>query len=205
VSVVVVEGMDFAGKSTVCRLLRERLAGHGLAVTASQTSLTRGVMPAVIEALYRVPLLPPLARSLAFHAAYLPDLQAQLPGGRRVLLQESYVCRVLAFDQACGRRMLTWCARRLTVRLHRRVDLAVLLECSYEERRARYQAAGAAGRRDAVRFSASRRRFEERLSHHLSLAGQAAGYTVVHTGGREAHQVAAEITALVLALPGQAR
>jgi thymidylate kinase len=203
VSVVVVEGMDFSGKSTVCRLLRERLAGHGLAVTASQTSLARGVMPALIEAVYRVPLLPPLARSLAFHAAYLPDLRAALPGGRRVLLQESYICRVLAYDQARGRPMLTWCARHLAVRLHRRVDLAVLLECPYEERRARCQAAGTANRRDVVRFSASCRLFEERLSRHLSLAARAAGYAVVDTAAQEAHQVAAEITALVLALPGQ--
>jgi thymidylate kinase len=162
-------------------------------------------MPVIIETLYRVPLLPPLARSLAFHAAHLPDLRAHCPPARRVLLQESYVCRVLAYDQARGRRMLTWCARRLTALLHRRVDLAVLLECPYEERRARYQAAGTASRRDAVRFSVSRRRFEERLSHHLSLAAQAAGYTVVHAGGRDAPQVAAEITALVLALPEQAR
>ena len=199
-SLVVVEGMDFSGKSTVCRLLRDRLTGHGLTVTASRTSLARGVMPALIEALYRAPL-PPLARSIAFHAAYLPDLRAARPGGRRVLLQESYVCRVLAYDQARGRRVLAWCARYLAARLHRRVDLAVLLDCPYEERRARWQAAGTAGRRDALRFSTARRPFEERLSMHLSQAAHAAGYTVVPAGGRDAHQVAAEITALVLALP----
>lgn len=203
-SIVVVEGMDFAGKSTVCRLLRVRLAAHGLQVTASRTSLARGVTPALIEALYQAPL-PPLARSLAFHLAYLPDLRAALPGSRQVLLQESYVCRVLAYDQARGRCLLTWCARWLAVRLHRRVDLAVLLECPYGERRARCLAAGTVDRRDAARFSASRRPFEERLSMRLSQAARMAGYTVVPTAGSDPSQVAAQIAGLVLALPGLQR
>lgn len=200
-TVVVVEGMDFAGKSTVCRIVAGLLADGGLQPAVSRTSLARGPMSALIGAVYRAPLIPDLARSLAYHLCYLPDLLARTPPGAgcRVLVQESYICRVLAYDRARGRRRLAWLAGRLSARLHRRVDVGVLLECPYEVRRERYAASGITWRRDDRRFSARRRQFDDRLSAELSAAARRAGYVVVPSAGHGAGQVAAEIARLVLA------
>lgn len=200
-TVVVVEGMDFAGKSTVCAIVVGLLAEHGLRPVTSRTSLARGLMPMLIEAVYRAPLVPALVRSMVYHLCYLPDLLAIMPSSssRRVLVQESFICRVLAYDRACGRRVLAWVAAKLSARLRRQVDVAVLLECPYEVRRQRYADSGTTWRRDDRRFSAQRRLFDEQLAAELSAAARDAGYVIMPSSGCDAEQVAVDIVRLVLA------
>jgi len=156
-------------------------------------------MPALIEAVYLAPLIPDWFRSFLFHAAYLPDLV----GGRRrraetVTLQESYVCRVWAYDQARGRRWLALVARWLAGRLHRQVDVAVLLRCPYEQRRQRYLASGAVWDRDERRFAPGQVAAQQELEAALVRATSAHGYADIDTAERAAEQVAQEIADLVL-------
>ncbi|MFE5868794.1 hypothetical protein ACFQ6V_09090 [Streptomyces roseifaciens] len=198
---IVIEGMDFAGKSTVCTRLAAQLTATGITVRRSTTSLTGGIMPTLIEAVYRAPAWwPDRLRSTLYHLAYLPDL---VPGHGRnreeqgLALQESYVCRVWAYDVAHGRRTLARVACWLTVRLHRRVDLAVLLQCPYPERAQRYRACGVVCGRDERRFAPQQRPVQEALEAALARLAGRCGYRVIDTSGRSAAEVAEEITGLI--------
>lgn len=192
---VVIDGMDFAGKSTVCEEIAGLLAPEGIVVRRSTTSLTGGVMPALIRAVYRAPVMPDRLRSGMYHVAYVPDLIPRLPGvaARRLVLQESYVCRVWAYDLVHRRRMLGWVARWLAPRLHRRVDVGVLLRCPYSERRKRYLASGAVDGRDERRFSPDQFPVQQAMDAALARLAGRFGYRVVDTGGRTARQVAEQI------------
>ncbi|MFE7995249.1 hypothetical protein, partial [Streptomyces shenzhenensis] len=98
---VVVEGLDFAGKTTVCREVHDRLSEASVPVTDSLTCLTGGFVDRFLDLVYRAPRMPSLLRSALYHLGYVPDLLPAPRGGRRrrgVLLQQSYVHRVLAYD-----------------------------------------------------------------------------------------------------------
>lgn len=197
--IVVIEGMDFTGKTTVCAQTAALLTAQGIRVRQSTTSLTGGVMPSLIEAVYLAPQIPDRLRSFVFHAAYMPDLvRARQRRAEVVMLQESYVCRVWAYDHARSRRWLALVAQWLAERLHQRVDVAVLLRCPYEQRRQRYLASGVVWDRDEHRFAPSQITAQQELEAALFRTTSAHGYKVIDTGGRTAEQVAQEITDLVL-------
>lgn len=197
---VVVEGLDFAGKTTVCREVRDRLSEASVPVTDSLTCLTGGVVDTFLDLVYRAPRMPSLLRSTLYHLGYVADLFPASRGSHRrrgALLQQSYVHRVLAYDLASGRRLLGWAAGRLAARLIKRVDLFVYLDCDLDERRQRYLLSGDPNERDDRRFSAGRRTFEERLERELRrLAGQA-GYVFIENKDSDHRKAAARIVELI--------
>jgi thymidylate kinase len=194
---IVVEGLDFAGKSTVCRHLAALLQGDGWRVRRSTTSLAGGLMPPLIEAAYRSPYLPDVARSMVYHLAYLPDLLLPTRTAPDVaVLQESYVCRVWAYDMARRRPRLEAAARRLAGPLHRRVDLAVLLHAPYEIRRARYLDTGVRNFRDEARFAPAARKGQQFLAQALERVATGCGYRLIDTGGQSAQDAAEEVAVL---------
>ncbi|BAJ27492.1 MULTISPECIES: hypothetical protein [Kitasatospora] len=203
---IVVEGMDFTGKTTVCRHLAEYLDQQGTTVVRSTTSLTGGPIPALIEAAYRIPHLPDPVRSALFHLAYLPDLAARPtppgghnPAGQQVWLQESYVCRVWAHDLARRQTVLARFAARLAPTLHRRVDLAVLLHSPHEVRHDRYLRTGAPNLRDDRRFGPDADH-HRRVEEHLTRLAQGFGYHLIGTSEQPPHESAAQIAALLAEL-----
>lgn len=203
--IVVIEGMDFAGKSTVCRLVAEGLTRRGVAATQSTTSLTGGLMPKLISAVYQVEGLPPRLRSATYLACYLPDLiPTRRHGPDRVLVQESYIHRVLAYCRAREWPILAAAASVLTVRLTAQVDLAVLLTCPVEVRRDRYRASGAVNHRDDQRFG-PQAAFAQRLDEELSALTRAKGYQVLSTADADAAAVAATLTDMIIGRLGESR
>lgn len=197
---VVVEGLDFAGKTTVCREVHDRLSEASVPVTDSLTCLTGGFVDRFLELVYRAPRMPSLLRSALYHLGYVPDLFPAPRGGRRrrgVLLQQSYVHRVLAYDLASRRRLLGWAAGRLAARLAGRVDLFVYLDCPLDERRQRYLRSGDPNERDDRRFSAGQRFFEERLESELRRLAEQAGYVFIENKESDHQKPAARIVELI--------
>ncbi|MFG2697208.1 hypothetical protein [Kitasatospora sp. NPDC048407] len=199
---IVVEGMDFTGKTTVCRHLAQLLNRQGTEVTRSTTSLTGGAMPALIEAAYRTPHLPDVLRSALFHLAYLPDLAIEpvrrgepATAAQQVWLQESYVCRVWANDLARNRRTLARSAACLAPVLHRRVDLAVLLHSPFEVRCDRYLRTEVRNLRDDHRFGPGAGHHRQ-VENHLTHLAQQCGYHLIDTSTQPPHETAAQIAAL---------
>jgi thymidylate kinase len=197
---IVVEGMDFTGKSTVCRHLGELLQRDGWQVRRSTTSLAGGLMPPLIEAAYRSRLLTDAARSTVYHLAYLPDLLLPARSAPRVaLLQESYICRVWAHDDARRRPLLEAVARRLSRALHQRVDLAVLLRAPYDIRRSRYLSTGVANGRDEQRFSSDGREEQHRVETALERRAAQCGYQLIDSASCSPQETAQAIALLVRA------
>ncbi|MGW3957416.1 hypothetical protein ACWEKM_42540 [Streptomyces sp. NPDC004752] len=197
---VVVEGLDFAGKTTVCREVHDRLSEASVPVTDSLTCLTGGFVDRFLDLVYRAPRMPSRLRSALYHLGYVPDLFPALRAGRGrggVLLQQSYVHRVLAYDLASRRNLLGWAADRLATRLAGQVDLFVYLECPLEERRQRYLRSSDPNERDDHRFSAARRPFEERLESELRALAAQAGYLVVENRDSDHRKTAARIVELI--------
>lgn len=197
---VVVEGLDFAGKTTVCREVRRRLTEAGTPVTDSTTCLYGRPVDRFLDVVYRAPRLPSLLRSALYHLAYLADLlpaarHGNRPGG--VFLQQSYVHRVLAYDRASGRRLLGRFAGLLARRLAGRVDLWIFLDCPLDERRLRYRRSGERNERDEHRFSTGQRPFEERLESELRHLAQQAGYLFIENTDSDHRKTTDRITALI--------
>ncbi|MFJ3234648.1 hypothetical protein [Streptomyces sp. NPDC086787] len=197
---VVVEGLDFAGKTTICREVRHRLTTAGTPVTESTTCLSGGAVDRLVDTVYRARRLPSLLRSIVYHAAYVADLFPAAHSGRGsggVLIQQSYVHRVLAYDRARDRPVLGWIAARLAGRLRRRVDLWIYLDCPLDRRRHRYRSSGECNERDEHRFSPGQQPFEERLEAELRGLAERAGYTFIDNTGDDHQGVVDRITALI--------
>ncbi|NJQ01085.1 hypothetical protein [Streptomyces zingiberis] len=197
---VVVEGLDFAGKTTVCREVNARLSEASVPVTDSLTCLTGGFVDRLLDLVYRAPRMPSWLRSTVYHLGYVPDLFPALRAGRGrggVLLQQSYIHRVLAYDRASRRNLLRWAAQQLAGRLAGQVDLFVYLECPLDERRRRYLRSSDPNRRDDLRFSAAQESFEERLEFELRELVGRNGYLVVDNTHGDHRKTAARIVELI--------
>jgi thymidylate kinase len=202
---VVIEGMDFAGKSTVCDEIAALLRARGLQVHRSTTSLSPGKIPDLIKAVHQAEHIPDLVRSVLFHLAYLADLPTRIDVRRRaaVVLQESYVCRVWAYDLVRHRRCLAYAARRLATRLHQRVDLAVLLRCPYPQRRERYLAGGLVSPRDERRFAVDQRVQQDQLERALTDTTARLGYHIVDTDTDSTDRIARQLVDVILVARSQ--
>ncbi|WP_406841530.1 hypothetical protein ACICHK_41690 (plasmid) [Streptomyces sp. AHU1] len=197
---VVVEGLDFAGKTTICREVGQRLTAAGTAVTESTTCLSGGAMDRLVDTVYQARRLPSLLRSAVYHAAYVADLFPAAHSGRGkggVLIQQSYIHRVLAYDRASDRPVLGWIAARLARQLRRQVDLWIYLDCPLDRRQRRYRASGQRDERDEHRFSPGQQPFEERLETELRQLAKRAGYTFIDNTGDDHQDVVDRITALI--------
>ncbi|MFD8705147.1 hypothetical protein ACFV1W_21460 [Kitasatospora sp. NPDC059648] len=197
---IVVEGLDFAGKSTVCELVRQRLEASGTRVVESTSCLSGGWVEKTVERVYEARRLPSLLRSAVYHAAYLADVHlARRAGPGEVIVQQSYIHRVLAYDRASGRRLLAAVADRLGTRVAGHVDLWVWLDCPLDERRRRYRRFGTPNERDERRFAAAADRFERELETELTQLARESGYIFIDTASLSAETVADRIAALVQA------
>jgi thymidylate kinase len=192
---VLVEGPDFAGKSTCCALLAGELARRGVAVRHSVGGLT-----SLTDTVYRA--LPAshatatvrtaagiLLRDAVFLASPVLDAVARPWLWRRaqVVVQEGYFDRVLSHHLCRGHRLAAACARRA-----RRLvdfDLRVYLDVSFEQSRARYLASGTRNERDDLRFGPGAARHRKTLQSFRDL-GRDLGYEMLDTGRLTAVDVA---------------
>ncbi len=184
---VLVEGPDFAGKTTTCAQVAAELARRGVAVRHSVGGLTP-----LTDAVYRV--LPAshaaasvrtaaglVVRDAAFLALPLLDAVARPWLWRRaqVVVQEGYLDWVLCHHLARGHRLsAAWArlARRLV-----EFDLRVFLDVGFDESRTRYLVNGVRNRRDDLRFGVAAARHRQTLRCFRQL-GRDLGYEMIDTG-----------------------
>lgn len=136
---ILLEGMDLAGKSTVARILAERLRAAGLKVQLHRNSLCPdNPLARVAEWLRRDPDRDPLEAGALFLASHLWDLRHFHPPDC-VRLQDSWWLRTLAFERLLGRPEM---ARLMEEALDRRLrfDAVVYLTASLAERQERLRA-----------------------------------------------------------------
>lgn len=136
---ILLEGMDLAGKSTVARLLAERLRARGVKVQLHRNSLCAdNPLARVADWLRRDPERDPLEAGALFLASHLWDLRHFHPPDC-VHLQDSWWLRTLAFERLLGRPEV---ARLMEEALDRRVrfDAMVYLTASLPVRRERLRA-----------------------------------------------------------------
>lgn len=195
---VVIEGPDFAGKSTITDQLAEILEAKGIRVRRSTTCLTSGVVSEVVNRVQSRPTLVPMLRSFVFHCAYLFDVLSWRDDPKVVTIQESYWWRVYAFDVVYGQ----WIGAlylRLLSRWRPRADLAVYLRCGIETRAARARNSGSTDPRDLVRFTSAYCQ-SRRLEQELFALARKYDYWVVDSEHMPASAAAAAIGSRVLAL-----
>lgn len=183
---VLVDGPDFAGKSTICALLAAELSRRGVATRHSVGGLT-----SVTDAVYRIlpashlgrtvrtlPLL--LLRDAVFLLTPLLDVVVRrwLWRRARVVVQEGYYDRVLCHHQVRGHRLAVRWAR--AVRGLVRFDLRLFLDVSFAESQVRYLASADPNRRDDIRFGPGAAAHQRLMGTFRELAREF-GYQFVDT------------------------
>lgn len=133
---ILIEGLDLAGKSTVTRLLAERLRRDGVKVQLHRNSLCPdNPLARVADWLRRDPERDPLEAGALFLASHLWDVRHFQPP-ERVHLQDSWWLRSLAFERILGRPEVV---RLMEDSLDRRIrfDAIVYLTATLAVRRER--------------------------------------------------------------------
>jgi thymidylate kinase len=177
---IVIEGPDFAGKSTVAKLLRRRLEARGHRIVARQLALveSHGVGSGVAWA-QDLPRRWGGIKSLLFFASELIDAFFWTDSPLVVTIRESYGLRTLATAEARGWRTraaaLRWVNRRLP-----RPDVAVYLACDRHERASRSLTALSRDARDDERFAPDNA-CQLRSDRRLEVLARNAGYLVIDT------------------------
>jgi thymidylate kinase len=201
--IVVLEGQDFAGKSTVARLVLDALRERGVPVRGSTTTaLAVGVLDRAVLRLYTASRVPDRLRTFLYLVLFGLDLLPR-PGRaqRRVVLQESYVDRTVAHALACRYALSAVLGCWVSDRCHRRVAAAVLLAVPYEVRRGRWAALGSDDPRDRERFHPACQRRQRALERLLEQQTARHGYIVVR-GNPQPETVARLLVDLVLTHAG---
>ena len=192
---VLIEGMDCSGKSTVIAALAARLRAEGWAVrTIDGGSLAPEWVNRVRAWACRDRSFE-LLSDLAHRTGALVDRLTFAPGGADVVLQHSYVHRQLAFEMTTnGRLAQAW--SRLMARIAVRHEVRVLLTVEIDERICRYHARGLRTERKIQRFETAagleRLRAMERTLERL--AGEA-GYVAIDTTGRSVEETVSAVRA----------
>ena len=192
---VVIEGADFAGKSTVAELIRRRLTAAGVPTIGSQACVSRGMMHRLVLAVQARPHLPSVVKSAIFHAGYAVDAFCEVPTGT-VIVQESYVLRVKAYDEVFNRRLGRVVLSALKSRLLQPA-LAYLLKCPFVERRARWLRSSTSDPRDTARFG-PQAEVTRRLECTLRRLAESAGYRIVDTAAVSPDRIAGAIVEDIL-------
>jgi dTMP kinase len=164
---VLIEGMDLTGKTTLARLLVDALVERGFAAVHHRGFLaTRHPLRPVLDQIDPGNRPDDEALNAAFIAASMMDLL--LPGvldnqRPEVVVQESYVDRVIAYGTAAG----SWPAARAAAdapQSFASFDIAVLMHAPLEVRRARLRGRVERDRVDARSLSLDfHRTFESTL------------------------------------------
>ncbi len=195
---ILVDGPDFAGKSTVCSLLRRELINRGLDTRHSVGGLTNlpdllyRVLPSsnADRTAFSMPII--FLRDSMFLVTPIFDAAVRRWLWRRVrvVIQEGYYDRVLCHHQFRRHWLrVGWAriARRLV-----RFDLRVFLDVSYEESRDRYVASAAPNHRDDVRFGSSGSAHRQLIGFFRELA-VGFDYEIIDTEQFGAHELARQL------------
>ncbi|MEU4805078.1 hypothetical protein [Actinosynnema sp. NPDC023587] len=195
---VLVDGPDFAGKSTVCAELVSALRDDGLAVLHT-IGAAHPWLAGTVGAVHRADFLRPGLRG-AFYLVCPALERLATPGlrraerGHQVHLVEGGYDRVAAFHLARGQRLRARWARRLA---WPPADLAVFLDADDEVRAARYRASGQGDQRDGARFDGSARaRHRAHCAAFRELAS-AGGYVRVDSSDESPQQTVQRFRSLV--------
>ena len=131
-----IEGLDLAGKSTVCRLLRDRWGAE----MRLNSILPPGAntIHAEAERLRKSDVLPAEPLGGIYYAALLRDLELYEPPAGRVVQDSSLILRSIAFHEVFGSRALASAFRALLPR-HPRFGATVVIQASDEVRRMRLE------------------------------------------------------------------
>ena len=131
---IVIDGPDFAGKSTIIQNLAKSLSERGYDVRTSRTSVC-GIFSNIVE-LAQSERTHSLIKSLIFHAAYLIDV---FTGPRSwIHIQETYWPRVFAYD-IVHRRPLGYAFFTAFRRAFIKPDLSIFIEANFTTRYRRYR------------------------------------------------------------------
>lgn len=189
---ILIEGLDLAGKSTAVKGLRERLPGP---VHYSRNSLcSDNPIAAVADQLRHDPEHTALEGSCLYVAAHEWDLRHFAPPEQGTHLQDSCWLRALAYDRALGALEMTarW---RQSFERWPRFDTVIFLTASLEERRRRYATRAHNDSGDAWVFS-SPGRFVA-LERALREEALAQGGTELDTTGLSKAEVLARCEELI--------
>lgn len=149
---ILIEGLDLAGKSTLVRALARRLQSEGNPVRLSRNSLCPdNPLAALADRWRRDPSRDLVGTGALFLAAHRWDVgHFRRPLGRRVHLQDSCWLRTLAFERTFGSPGLAWLLEASSSDAPR-FDRAIFVTASLEERARRLQqrAAERPGENDA--------------------------------------------------------
>ncbi len=191
---ILIEGLDLAGKSTAVRGLRERLSGP---VRYARNSLCPdNPIAAVADELRSDPEHTALEGSCLYVAAHEWDLRHFSPPDEGVHLQDSCWLRALAYDRALGCLEMTARWRQSCERWPR-FDTVIFLTASLEERRRRYATRAHNDSGDAWVFSCPGRFVA--LERALREEALAQGATEVDTTGLSESQVLTRCEELISA------
>jgi hypothetical protein len=178
---VVIEGGDYAGKSTVARQVADSLRTYGYVVAEADTlAFAASAARRAVLWLHRRSVSGPV-KSWLFMLSYLADLVAK-PPRVDVVLQQGYSARVAATMQV--RRFpgafVSGSASRV---FHRRVTQAFYLQVPYEERRSRWVQCPDGDPRDVARFALHSRAYQLALEMRFEAVVRDHAYRFVRNTG----------------------
>lgn len=149
---IIIEGSDFAGKSTVTKLVVENLVNAGYIARSTSTCLSQGLMSRIVDYVQNITNRKSLLKPIIFHLAYVWDAVAWRLPFESIQIQESYILRVIAFAIAnnlvVSRIMLS-----LIQPFSPKAQIAFFLHCDFEVRKQRYQESNSMDPRDYHRFN----------------------------------------------------
>ncbi|CUI05720.1 hypothetical protein [Massilia antarctica] len=188
---VIIEGSDFSGKSTVSAALASKLRQHQVAVDVRPVMLVRGPIEKLVDHIQEHPSIPAFVRAAAFNLACVVDAFAFRKRRGLVTIQESCPLRVQTHNLLRGR---TWCAHILgkALRHGTQPDIAVFLQCSFEERRRRWRASNSTDVRDEVRFM-HEETLNRSLDHTLQTLALDHGFRLISSEHTAANALAEEL------------
>lgn len=131
-----IEGLDLSGKSTLCRLLRDRM-GAEMRVNSLMPPGVNSIHAAA-ERLRKADAIPAAPLGGIYYAALLRDLELYELPSSPVVQDSSLILRSIAFHSVFGDRALAEAFRALLPR-HPRFGATVVLWASDEVRRSRLE------------------------------------------------------------------
>jgi thymidylate kinase len=150
---VVIEGPDFSGKSTISNLVCWELKKQNIPVFTSTTILSSGWIERLVNWAQEKPFLWAPFKSFIFHLAYVWDYFFwNEEDSNLVIIQQSYSHRVLAYDEVYNRKIGQWLLEFIE-RYRPPAILAYYLDCPLEIRQERYLNSCSTDPRDCERFT----------------------------------------------------
>jgi thymidylate kinase len=129
------EGLDLAGKTTVCKELQQRLP---MAVVYHNTLVQNNHLYEVADSIRKAGKLPDEELGWFYLAALLSELDSYAPRMESRIQDSTILFRSLAFHRAAGRDALAARFEDLALR-HPRFDMCFLLTCSRDVRLSRLE------------------------------------------------------------------